>query len=37
MWYDNGRMLSYNKIFNFVIGNRGVTNLFMQVDNPPCS
>lgn len=23
MWYDNGRMLSYNKIFNFVIGNRG--------------
>ena len=23
MWYDNGRILSYNKIFNFVIGNRG--------------
>lgn len=23
MWYDIGRMLSYNKIFNFVIGNRG--------------
>lgn len=23
MWYDNSRMLSYNKIFNFVIGNRG--------------
>jgi hypothetical protein len=23
MWYDNSRILSYNKIFNFVIGNRG--------------
>lgn len=23
MWYDNGRILSYNKLFNFVIGNRG--------------
>ena len=23
MWYDRGRLLSYNKLFNFVIGNRG--------------
>lgn len=23
MWYDNSRILSYNKILNFVIGNRG--------------
>ena len=23
MWYDNTRILSYNKLFNFVIGNRG--------------
>ena len=23
LWYDIGQMLSYNKIFNFVIGNRG--------------
>lgn len=23
MWYDNSKMLSYNKIINFVVGNRG--------------
>lgn len=23
MWYDNSRILSYNKILNFIIGNRG--------------
>ena len=31
MWYSNGGILSYNKIFNFVIGNRGGGKTFDSV------